>query len=77
MVWRQHFENEVFLPLGDLIAKNYPSVSTTKNLSYLVHLNLKSDFSNMFRNLSNSEFQCILDPFTKNIKMQHLPVNLH
>lgn len=49
-----------------------------KNLSYLAHLkNLESDFSNMFKNLSKSEFQCILDPFAKNIKMQHLPVNLH
>lgn len=75
MVWRQHFEDEVFPPLCDYIAKNNPSVSITKNLflnyknlSYLAHLkNLESDFSNMFKNLSKSEFQCILDPFAKNI----------
>lgn len=66
VVWRQHFENEVFPPLCDFIAKTYPNVSTTKNLSYLVHLkNLESDFSNMFKNLSNSEFQCISDHLLK------------
>uniref|UniRef100_K7FR34 DUF4371 domain-containing protein n=1 Tax=Pelodiscus sinensis TaxID=13735 RepID=K7FR34_PELSI len=71
VLWRKHFENrclERFPSLCDFVAENYVSVSPTKTL-VSAHLNLETEFSNLFKNLPNEGFQWILNPFVKNIKI--------
>uniref|UniRef100_K7GJS8 DUF4371 domain-containing protein n=1 Tax=Pelodiscus sinensis TaxID=13735 RepID=K7GJS8_PELSI len=72
VLWREHFENrclERFPSLCDFVAENNASVSPIKTL-ISAHLKiLETEFSNLFKNLPNEEFQWVLNPFVKHIKI--------
>ncbi|KAG6925167.1 zinc finger BED-type containing 5 [Chelydra serpentina] len=79
VLWREHFENgclEMFPSLCDFVAENDISVSPIKTLISAHLKNLETEFSNLFKNLPNEEFQWVLNPFVKNINMQHLLISL-
>lgn len=75
MLCSGHFEKgclEMFPFLCDFDAEN--DVSPIKTI-ISVHLkNLEMEFSNLFKNLPNGEFQQFLNPFVKNIKIHHLDI---
>lgn len=66
----------MFPSLCDFVAENDASVSPIKTLVSVHSKNLEAEFPNLFRNLPNEEFQWVLYPFVKNIKMQHFPISL-
>uniref|UniRef100_K7F2Y8 DUF4371 domain-containing protein n=1 Tax=Pelodiscus sinensis TaxID=13735 RepID=K7F2Y8_PELSI len=68
VLWKEHFENgclERFPSLCDFVAENRVSVSPKKTL-------ISAHLKNLFKNLPKEEFQWVMNPFVKNIKMQHL-----
>lgn len=62
--------------LCDLVVKSDASVSLRKTLLAAHLKNLETEFSNLFENLPSQELPWVLNPFAKNLKMQHLSVSL-
>lgn len=74
MLWREHLEKSSLEIM--LLWCWKQRVSPIKTLTSVHVQNLETEFPNLFRNLPNEEFQWVLNPFVKKIKMQRLLASL-